>query len=53
MRLHKLAIDEKLPLVEASKAEEIVNQPVTVQQTFTATAIVIRERLVRMYCLRF
>ena len=38
-----MAIDEKVPLMEVSKAEEALNQPVTE----------IIERLVRIYCLRF
>ena len=50
MRLHNLAIDEKVPLMEATEAEDVINQPFTVQQNPTATAVVLRERIVERFC---
>ena len=29
MRLHNLAIDEKVPLMEATGADDVINQPIT------------------------
>ena len=49
MRLHNLAIDEKVPLMEATEAEDVINQPSTVQQNPTATAVVLRERIVERF----